>query len=117
MIDGVRAFYRVYDQRTEDETRIWLQKFYVRKETPKGVWLVYNIDNIRPFRFMLIGTRKQFAHDTIENALTAFRKRKTRQLGILNAQISSIEHALFLAESKDNISNIKYYEGQGDYVR
>lgn len=105
---SARVFYRIYDQTHEDGTKLYLQKFYAIKETPKGVWLAYNATNIEPFRFMLVGTFKQFAHENFEDALNSFKRRKARQHKILKAQLKNVEAARYQAELRA-IENIKWF--------
>lgn len=84
------------------DVKVYLQKYKVVKETPKGVWLQYlsifvtQGDSDR--RFVLIGTRKQFACPTIEQALESFVARKKAQIRIYTARIKRAERALLELE-------------------
>ena len=120
MTDETQTFYR-YEERTYsrgcDEVdnpypgynlALELSEYQVVKRTPKGVWLSRawggsQYLNIQPSlssdrRFMRLGTRKQFAHLTKEEALRSFRARKKRQLKILKAQMKCAERALEMAD-------------------
>lgn len=70
---------------------LWHQTYRVIRGTPKGVWL-----EILPGhkRFVLIGSKRQYASPTLAAAKHKFRKRKERQMAILKAKIREIEEAL-----------------------
>ncbi|QDH84767.1 hypothetical protein KMC57_gp32 [Achromobacter phage vB_AxyP_19-32_Axy24] len=65
-------------------------QFRVLRYTPKGVWLTHCFGNER---FVLRGTRKQFAHPTKAEALDSFIHRKDRQAAILSSRLRNAEVA------------------------
>lgn len=83
-------YYRYTDINTEDGPRIYLSRYPVIKETPKGVWL--NVYGSR--KFVLKESRKRFACQTEAEALNSFIARKKRQQCILTAQLGYVEHVL-----------------------
>jgi hypothetical protein len=67
---------------------IYLDTFRIIKETAKGVW----INHWGKEKFVLAGDDgKRLGYRTKEAALNSFRKRKARQLRILNAQIQNVQ--------------------------
>ena len=69
------------------------RKYRVVKTTPRGVWLDIG-------RFVLLGTRKQYAHPTLEDATVSFIARKRRQQGIYEARAHRAEAAIALVSQK-----------------
>lgn len=67
------------------------RKYRVIRGTPKGVWIELFPGHKR---FVLIGSKRQYASPTLAVAKDKFRKRKESQLGILRRKISDIEEAL-----------------------
>ena len=119
-MDEAQTFFR-YEERTYsrgcDEfdnpypgytLELELLEFRMVKKTPKGAWISRYWEgnprfDIRPHlseerRFVRLGTRKQFAHPTKEEALESFRRRKKRQLKILEAQARQAGLALRMAD-------------------
>lgn len=69
---------------------VLLETFNVIKNTPKGTWINISYSYPPRKRFVLNDAKKRFAYPTQEEAKTSFLARKSRQLGILKAQIESI---------------------------
>lgn len=78
------------------EVKVHLQEYKVIRETPKGVWLCSVIGDYEcsDRRFVLRGTRKQFACPTKEQAMESFVARKKAQIRIYTARIKRAEEAL-----------------------
>jgi len=89
------VLYRYADVATGDGVRVYLRTYSITKETAKGVW----IDEYGQKRFVLSGTRKCFAHPTVEEARTSFIARKTKQIKILTSQLQRANDALSAAPS------------------
>ena len=79
--------------------RVVCLRYKVIRHTPKGVWLSLGFGGKR---FVLDGTRKQFAHSTEKDALTSFLHRKQRHLNILEAQVDGVKEAMLTAEKMLN---------------
>lgn len=78
-------------------TEVTLFKLLVVKETPKGVRLVgLQYGHEKP-RFVAHEGKKKFACATIEEAVESFKKRKSRQIRILEAQAQHAREAHDLA--------------------
>lgn len=69
------------------------RKYRVVKVTPCGVWLDIG-------RFVRNGTRKQFAHPTMEGARESFAARKRRQAEIYEARAHRARRALSMANGE-----------------
>ena len=69
-------------------------EYPVLRETPKGVVLDTGLNT----RFVLNGTRKQFAHPDDKGALTSFMYRKKAQRNILRSQVDQVETALIVGQ-------------------
>ncbi len=82
--------YRVVDRYTNKDSLpdIIVQGYRIDKITPKGAWIESGT------KFVLNTAHKRFAYPTIEEAWTSFRKRKERQLAILQGQIEHVELVL-----------------------
>lgn len=91
-------YYRYEAMNWESGVHVYLQKLPVVKETPCGVWVEQYGGGTR---FVLKAARKRFACPTQEEALTSFKARKRRQIGILRAQLERAEEALDKAENFD----------------
>lgn len=70
--------------------KIEVYEYKVLKKTPKGVWINCCLSR----RFVLNGSKRQFASPTKELAYEKFRKRKERHLEILMGQVRDVEWAL-----------------------
>lgn len=101
-------YYRYYDYSTgrfDDDgefagyakPEIGCMTLVVEKRTPKGVWLGSGYGTDR--RFLKLGTRKQYACATQEEALASFKARKSKQLSILKSQHDHVVSVLKLIES------------------
>jgi hypothetical protein len=86
-----------FDLFTEFNASIIREEFPVMKHTPKGVVLDIGMRNPR---FVLDGTRKQYAHPDDKDALTSFMYRKRAQRRILRNQIDQTESALIVGQEK-----------------
>lgn len=62
-------------------------EYPILKRTPKGAW----IDDGGRKRFVRLSATKQYACPTVELAAESFRRRKTRQIAILMAQLDEVE--------------------------
>ena len=83
--------------------KLELRSFKVLRETPKGVWIeAYSVNGER---FVKLGTRKQYAHLTKEDAKTSYLFRKRKQIMILSGQLEKAERALQLGENLTNLDN------------
>lgn len=74
-------------------TRVRLLEFPVLKTTPCGAWI-----NDGGRRFVRSGTRKCYAHPTLEEALASFIARKARQQSIYLARAKQAEEAILWAK-------------------
>lgn len=94
-------FYRITDGFQGNMFRIEAHK--VLRYTPAGCW----VDNYGKEKFINFSHKKQFAHKTFEEALTAYKKRKDRQILILRAQLKRAEeHRHYINEiSLEDIVN------------
>jgi hypothetical protein len=78
------------------KTIIHCERIPVAKTTAKGVWL-YSVS--RNFgRFVLKDARKRYACPNKTEALISFLARKTRQRGLLTAQLRNVNVAIELAK-------------------
>jgi hypothetical protein len=80
-------------------TELQMRHFFVKKHTPKGVWLAYSPDGA-PFRFVLKDSRKRFACPTKKEALESYLARKRAQIRIYEARLSGYRKALQLGEDR-----------------
>ena len=84
--------------------QINLNEYKVIKETPKGVWLGYDIgisfSNWK--RFVLLNSRKRFACPTKVEAMVSFIARKRAQIRIYKARLESAEMALEMVTGGKN---------------
>lgn len=91
-----------YGDHCETRLEVNLTKFYVRKHTPKGVWLTM----FRPApgnltdkgRFVLHSATRRFACATIEEAKVSFIARKRKQAVIHRARADNADRAIQLVE-------------------
>ena len=86
-----------------------VSKYPVIKETKCGYWVStkgYEYSNrvdkdgnpIEPKKFCLKNSRKSFAYSTIEKARESFKKRKRKQIELLEVQLGRAKQALSRAE-------------------
>jgi len=103
-------YYRYVDVLyTDDRVSVQASEYYVMKCTPKGAWVsFYDTDVFEKdmCHLVLNSAKKKYAYPTKEEALTAFKFRKKRQIKILNAQLKRAELALNLAENNETSSNL-----------
>jgi hypothetical protein len=86
-----------------------LETYPVIKRTPKSAVIMYNgklkyITESRNLSWVTkkpIPTKKRFAYPTKEEALTAFKARKKRQLAIIKQQVEQVEHILHILKTFD----------------
>lgn len=97
-----RHLYRFIDTATENGVNVYRQEYRVVRETPCGVWI--DDYSFAKGRFVLLGTRKQFAHETPDEAAQSFLARKKRQVGILTHQLYRAKDALRMAEEMVSIT-------------
>ncbi len=76
------------------EVYLDLLAYPVLRHTKKGAWIRCGLQE----KFVLDTAKKKFAHPTCELALDSFIARKTRQLSLLESQMTKARHALRLAE-------------------
>ncbi len=86
--------YRCYDSRTNLGVDVYLAKYKIIKETPKGKWVGHSEYSKR---FVLNNSRKRYAWETKEKAIESFISRKKRQIEILRMQLSDAEMAYDMA--------------------
>jgi len=102
------VYYRYYDiLYTDRKVSVQVSEYYVIKRTPKGVWVsIYDTELFEKemCHLVLNSAKKKYAYPTKEEALTAFKFRKKRQIKILNAQLKRAELALNLAENNETSS-------------
>lgn len=65
--------------------KAYLSIFRIDSHTPKGYWICGKK------RFVLIKARKKFAYESIEAAKESYRRRKFRQVRILEAKLESAQ--------------------------
>jgi hypothetical protein len=86
--------YRLDAVHYTDGIRLQMAAYDVTRETPRGYWIA-----LWPKKWVSKTTRKRFAHQTQDDALFAFKKRKERQIAILTEQLASARTALSMAEN------------------
>ena len=84
---------------SEDWTyvNVYLHEYPIIKTTVKGFW----IDMFGRKRFVLSDSRKKFACLTKEDALESFKRRKERQIRLLESQLSHAKTALDKAHTME----------------
>jgi len=88
---AVREYFRWEDRATTSGVRIYLLKFPVLRQTPKGVWLDLGFGLKR---FVLTEAKRQYACPTLEAARESFRARKRRQIKIYETRLQQARAAL-----------------------
>lgn len=76
---------------------LYRSEFDAVKKTPCGVWLVFRGGWQPKRRFVLLNSRKKYAHPDIDSALQSFIARKNLQLRILSARHDQTAAALEMA--------------------
>ena len=89
---------------TDHNDTVMLEHYHVIRETPRGKWVVnendewrarYDVWPDRRFRkFVLNEGRKRFAHETTDDALRAFLKRKEAHLRHLLSKVEMVKAAM-----------------------
>jgi hypothetical protein len=79
--------------------RIHLSEYRIIKRTPKGAWIELFPSFGEERKFVLLTARKKFACETKEEALESFLARKTRQIRILEAQLTKARACLELIKT------------------
>lgn len=75
------------------------REYYVRKTTPKGVWLsVFPWENKEVWRFVLRDAKKRYACPTKAEAKASFVFRKKRQIQILSGRLREAKAYLAVGE-------------------
>lgn len=77
------------------DLKVSLWEHKILRRTPKGVW----IDDFSTEKFVLLSARKKFACETKEDALESFKRRKQKQIRILESQLEGARLALRIAEN------------------
>ena len=100
----MKTYYRLRDYYTEYGTTIELEKFYVVKETPCGVWVKsqfapewYSYEDLKKHRYLKWihnGATRKHCYPTLKEAIHSFKKRKIRQASILNSQLRQVQTVL-----------------------
>ncbi len=87
---------------TTSET--YCYRYRVLSVTDCGAWISRDGGK----RFVLLDAYKIFACETIERAVESFKKRKARQLKILQAQVNRIKWAESSVDSSSHMKEEKY---------
>ena len=108
----MKTYYRLRDYYTEYGTTIELEKFYVVKETPCGVWVKsqfapewYSYEDLKKYRYIRWihnDSAKKHCYPTLKEAIGSFKKRKIRQAAILNSQLRQVQAVLDGAKIWEN---------------
>ena len=89
--------YRFEDTMTTTGIRVDRRKFKVLKETPCGYWIqIYEGFDDRQWVSKV--AKKRYAYPVLDDAITAFKARKRRQIEILQAQMAQAKAALRWAD-------------------
>lgn len=93
-------FYRYEEmQYYQIGVKIHLMEFDFIKETPCGYWIkLFSFCDDK--KWVSKTAKKRFAYPTKEEALSSFIARKTRQIEILEAQLSNARMALMLGKTE-----------------
>ena len=108
------CLYRIVDRRVSlgvgefdnplgSNVHLYVQVYPVDKRTPKGAWI--NANGAK--KFVLLEARKQFACNTLEEALKSFLARKSRQVRIYHTRLDDTLTARGLAETPYVIEHLK----------
>jgi hypothetical protein len=81
----------------EYNPKLTLQSFPILRTTPCGFWIKY-CTGYKPKKFILSGSGKRFAYDTVKGALVAFIYRKKREQKILTGCMERSKTQLLIAE-------------------
>ena len=88
-------YYRLREQLLYDsEMKIVADKYVLIKRTPKGVWVTAIENGQGKKRFVLDGKGRRFAYTAMKEAIISFKKRKRRQILILESQLTIAKAAL-----------------------
>ena len=88
-------FYRYENLYSNIGVRVDLLEFYLIKETAKGYWIKHQWDVKEEYkRWVSKNGKKRFAYPTKEEALYNFKKRKERQIKILQSLLNNTKMAL-----------------------
>lgn len=98
--DSIEVMYRYEDMlesynHLSPKIRVILLKYFVKRHTPKGKWIDMGFGDEK---FVLNDSKKRFAHETKEDAIQSFIKRKERQKRILSSQLEHAIDALEIAQ-------------------
>jgi len=81
---------------------IWCREYRLKKETPKGYWIV-NAEGVEYDRkWVSKTTKKRYAYPTRREAMDSFLARTKCRISILNRQAKECEYAL-LAAKRENL--------------
>jgi hypothetical protein len=80
-------------------TKVELATYDVMKKTLSGAWIRYWTKTGKSKKFVNLKAKKKFACPTQEEALESFKKRKKRQIQILEQQLEVARTALNVSES------------------
>lgn len=95
-------FYRYEIVAYEDGPRIFLWKFNLVKETPKGYWISMGKNDYKSKdRWVSKTSKKRYAYPTLEEAKVSFRARTKRRISILEAQVRHCQLALGIFEKEN----------------
>ena len=91
-----------YDDTQAEDISIIFQDWHVDKITPKGLWLVrYPGLFGSTKKFILLNSIRKHAYPTKEEAIAAFKKRKVRQIQILEWQLQGAKEQLEALKIKE----------------
>ena len=99
-----RAEYSCY---TDGNISICINTYPVIKQTSKGVWIKFYSDR----KFVLLAGRKKFAYPTKEEAINSLKRRKQRQLQIIEGMERIANNIIQQIEKKD-INEYQIYSTQ-----
>jgi hypothetical protein len=74
-----------------------LQEWYVYRETPMGYWVIPSYGGKE--RWVSKTGKKRLCYPTTSEALESFKRRKKRQIEILESQLTNAKHAAALART------------------
>jgi len=96
-------FYRFDEILRETGKEVYLIKFELLKETPKGYWIKEDFG----FKKWVSKTaKKRFAYPTKKEALINLIKRKERQIRILESRLNEAKNVLKEGQTLLNIENL-----------
>lgn len=90
--------------------QLYMEEFKITKRTPCGAWINVYDDK----KFVNLKAHKKYASETKEEAITAFVRRKERQISILSSRLSqakaALSHGLAVVNKEAEIPNNRNYQ-------